>query len=851
MPLNLGLFLQSYSKTKKTRMKKLLLTITTNLLFFSTILAQNTNNSIPQTPGGSSPKSITASNEIRDVTITGKVIDKDVNAPLEYATVAFFSKKENKIITGGITDEQGNFSIPVPPGTYDITVEYISYKTKTIPNRTLTGDTDLGVLGIAVDVEALGEVEVIAERTTVEIKLDKKIYNVGKDLTVRGGTVSDVLDNVPSVSVDVEGNVSLRGNDNVRILINGKPSGLVGLNSTDALRQLPAESIERVEVITSPSARYDAEGTAGILNIILRRSKLQGFNGAITANAGHPASAGISGNINYRTGDFNFFNTSGYSYRESPGNSISETEYFNGSDPSTFLNEYRKFDRKSNGLNTNLGVEWYINDTASLTTSLVYRDSDENNNNTNTINELDANGNLINQSFRFDPEAEIDKTVQYSINFDKQFDGNSEHKLTFDFQYEDSKENEKSLISQDGDAAERVETLENQKEVLLQSDYVKPIGESSQFEFGYRGNFNELDTDYTLEFNENGDYVLDTDVSNNLIYREYVNAVYSQFGSKIKNKFSFLLGLRMESTRISINQLVTGDFERKNYVGLFPTVNLGYEISEKQSLTLGYNRRLQRPRSRFINPFPSRSSATNLFQGNPDINPSYSNAFDIGYLNRFGKLTLNSSIYYQHATDVFTFITEDSGETAIVGGTEVPVIKRFPINLATEDRFGFEFTLTYRPNQKWNLNGNFNLFQQQTRGDYNGTSFDADNLSWFVRLNNKYTLPGNIDWQTRLFYMGPSEDAQNKSKGMFSTDLAFSKDLFKDQASIAFNVSDLFNTRKRQTTSTTPTYVSYSEFQWRQRSFNISFTYRFNQQKKRQENQRGQEGGDDDFQFEG
>jgi hypothetical protein len=240
-----------------------------------------------------------------------------------------------------------------------------------------------------------------------------------------------------------------------------------------------------------------------------------------------------------------------------------------------------------------------------------------------------------------------------------------------------------------------------------------------------------------------------------------------------------------------------------------------------------------------------------LFQGNPDVNPSYSNAFDLGYLNRIGKLTLNSSIYYQHATEVFTFITEDSGETAIVGGTVVPVIRRFPINLATEDRFGFEFTLTYRPTQKWNVNGNFNLFQQQTRGDYNGTSFDADNLSWFVRLNNKYTLPGKIDWQTRLFYMGPREDAQNKSKGMFSTDIAFSKDLFQDQASIAFNVSDLFNTRKRQTTSTTPTYVSYSEFQWRQRSFNISFTYRFNQQKKRQDNQRGQEGGDDDFQFEG
>ena len=790
-------------------------------------------------------------NFLNDVIITGSVFDNETKEPLEYATVSFFDRLENKIQTGGITDAKGHFKISVKAGVYDITIEYISYKKQTIKNRILTKDENLGNFYLDINLEALKAVEIIAERTTVELKLDKKIYNVGKDLTVRGGTVSDVLDNIPSVSVDVEGNVALRGNNNVRILINGKPSGLVGLNSTDALRQLPAESIERVEVITSPSARYDAEGTAGILNIILRRSKLQGLNGAITLNTGYPLSAGASGNINYRTGNFNFFNTSSYNYRESPGKSTTNTEYFNADAPSTFLNEYRDFDRKSKGFNTNTGVEWYINDTASLTTSLVYRDSNNESETTNSIIELDQNGGLLNQSYRFDPEMEDDKTIQYSLNFDKQFDGNSEHKLTFDFQIENSKEDEKSVISQDGDEAERVETLEEQNRVLLQTDYVLPIGDVSQLEFGYRGNFNELDTDYTLEFKENGDYILDSNVSNNLIYTEHVNAVYSQFGSKIKNKFSYLLGLRMEQTRIKIDQVTSGDYEKKNYLGLFPTINLGFEINEMQSLTLGYNRRISRPRSRFINPFPSRSSATNLFQGNPDIDPSYSNQVDLGYLNKFGKLTLNSSIYYTHATDVFTFITEDTGETVIIGGTEVPVIRRSPINLATNDRFGFEFTLTYRPNKKWNINGNLNLFQSKTRGDYNGTNFDADNLSWFARINSKYTLPGNIDWQTRIFYMGPSEDAQNKNKGMLSTDLAFSKDLFNERASLAFNVSDLFNTRKRQTTSTTPTFKSYSEYQRRQRSFNLSFTYRFNQGKKR-DRDNGQRGnGGDDFDMEG
>lgn len=802
-----------------------------------------------------------AQQQAKEVTITGKVIDKETNQPLEYATIAFYSHSDKKVVTGGITDMNGDFSITIPAGVFNISIEYISFKTITLENQELTVSKNIGTFSLEIDAESLGEIEIIAERTTVELKLDKKIYNVGKDLTVRGGTVSDVLDNVPSVSVDVEGNVALRGNDNVRILINGKPSGLVGLNSTDALRQLPAEAIEKVEIITSPSARYDAEGTAGILNIILRRSKLQGLNGAITTNVGYPNSAGISGNINYRIGDFNFFNTTGYSYRESPGNALTETQYFNeyfdddlmidvdGTD--TFLNEKRGFYRTRKGITTNTGLEWYINDSASLTTSFVYRNSDNTSDTRNDITEIDLNGNLLNESYRLEPELEDDRTIQYSVNYDKQFNGNSDHKLTFDFQYEEAKETEEAIINENGIDTEQVKTIEIQNEILLQSDYVQPIGEHSQFEFGYRGNFNELNTDYTLEFNKNGNFVLDTDVSNNLIYREYINAAYSQFGSKIKDKFSYLLGLRMEDTRITIEQITSGDFERKTYTEFFPTVNLAYGISEDQSFTLGYNRRISRPRSRYINPFPSRSSATNLFQGNPDINPSYSNTVDVGYLNKIDNLTLNSSIYFSHSTDVFAFITESTGDIVIVNDTEVPVIRRTPINLASNDRYGFEFTLTYRPNKKWNINSNFNLFNSKTRGEYNGVTYDADNLSWFIRLNNKYTLPGEIDWQTRFFYMGPSEDAQNIRKGMLSADLAFSKDLFKNKGSLAFSISDLFNTRKRIIDSYTEDFNSYAEFQRRERSFNLSYTHRFNQNDvRKKEGRNGNEDGGG-FDFEG
>ncbi|MCF6347504.1 MAG: TonB-dependent receptor family protein [Flavobacteriaceae bacterium] len=776
--------------------------------------------------------------------ITGKIIDKETQQPLEYATVVLTSVRSKKV-TGGLTDSKGEFNIEVARGMYNISVEFISFKTYHIPNKKITENINFGTISLEVDSENLDEIEIVAEKTTVEIRLDKKIYNVGKDLTVRGGTVSDVLDNVPSVSVDVEGNVALRGNDNVRILINGKPSGLVGLNSTDALRQLPAEAIEKVEVITSPSARYDAEGTAGILNIILRRSKLQGLNGAITTNIGYPNSAGISGNLNYRTGDFNFFTTSGYNYREVPGNSFNFTEFLNGNDPSTFLEENRTFDRIRKGINVNFGVEWYVNKTASITTSVFYRDSNNESNNTNTIFQIDENG-LKTESLRLDPELEDNRTVQYSVNYDKKFKTDG-HKLTFDFQYENSSDDENSLITQDGIQSERVRTLENQERILLQTDYVLPIGEKSQFEFGYRGNFNELDTDYTVEFFENGAFELNTDLSNSLIFKENINAVYSQYGSKLK-KFSYLFGLRLEATRITIDQITSNVHEVKNYADFFPTINLGYEISEDQNITLGYNRRIRRPRSYFINPFPSRSSATNLFQGNPDLDPSISNAFDIGYLNRFGKLTVNSSIYYQHATDAFNFISEPTGETVTLNNQEVPVVRRTPINLASNSRYGFEFTLTYNPSKKWRLNGDFNLFKSITKGDYNGQNFDADNTSWFIRLNNKITLPGKIDWQTRLSYRGPSENAQNKRKGIFSTNLAFSKDLFKEKASLAFTISDVFNSRKMQTEIFVPEFFTgTSEFQWRERSFNLSFTYRFNQKKKRERQRSYNNGGGEEF----
>src|SRR5690606_25702862 len=261
----------------------------------------------------------------KKIAITGFVIEKTTKQPLEYATVTFFGLNDTKPLAGGITDAKGHFSIDVNPGTYDIKIEFISFQPTDIKQKTLSQNTNLGTISLSDDVTALDEIVIRAESTTVEIKLDKKVYNVGQDLMVKGGTVSDVLDNIPSVTVDSDGTIALRGNENVRILIDGRPSNAI--NISEALRMIPSDAIEKVEVVTNPSTRYDPEGGDGLLNIILKKGKSLGVNGTVIGTWGNPENYGLSGNVNYKTDDFNLFTTIGYNYRLNPGNGMTNTEY--------------------------------------------------------------------------------------------------------------------------------------------------------------------------------------------------------------------------------------------------------------------------------------------------------------------------------------------------------------------------------------------------------------------------------------------------------------------------------------------------------------------------------------------
>ncbi len=795
------------------------------------------------------------------VRVFGKVIEKDTNLPLEYTTITLLNAKNPAIVNGGITDAKGEFSFEIVPGTYNIRVEFISFSPYEVQGKEITQDLNLGRIQLAPDAKQLQQVDIRVEKTTVEIKLDKKVYNVGNDLLVKGGTVSDVLDNIPSVSVDADGTVSLRGNDSVRILIDGKPSNAI--NITEALRQIPADAIDKVEVITNPSARYDSEGGGGLLNIILKKGKNLGVNGSVILNGGNPESYGASANINYKEKEYNFFTSTGYNYRNNPGNSLTDTEYLGENDiTKNYINERRSNERKGEAFNTNLGMDWFIDKSTTWTNGVNYRKSDGENPENVKYYQYDANHENETITTRFNDANSNSLNVEYTTNFTKKFKKDG-HKLTFDGAFSMNRDNDYSDIENNGGTVERQSTtnLQRQNRNVIQSDYVLPFGKDSQFEAGYKGEFNKLTTDYTVgSFDQGGVFTPDPDFSNVLEYKEKINALYTQIGTKV-NKLSMLFGLRFEDSNIDINQLATNDFNNKHYSNFFPSAFFTYEFSDKTSASLSYSRRISRPRGRQINPFSNYASNINIFQGNPDLNPAFTDAIDLGFLRRWDKLTLSTSMYLNKTTDSFQFIRKESGTfVTVTTGDEsydVPVILTTPINLATEYRFGFEFTLNYTPFKWWKLNSNFNLFRNQTEGDYsyvdfNGVTvsenFDNTAYSWFTRLTSKVSLPYKIDWQTNMTYNGPQNNAQGRSLGNFSANLAFSKDVLKDKGTIALNVQDVFNSRKRISETYLPGSLrSYSEQQWRTRTINMSFTYRFNRQKsdKDRERQKTQDDGGD------
>lgn len=776
---------------------------------------------------------------LKKVNLSGKIIDKESSIPVEFAVITISKSDTKKVVNGGTADANGNFNIELNNGNYDIKFEFPGYKTQEKLDQNISVDTNLGNILLEAESNQIETVVIRSEKTTVDIKLDKKVYNIGQDLMVKGGTVSDVLGNIPSVNVDAEGAISLRGNENVKVLIDGKPSNAISVN--DALKMLPADAVEKVEVITNPSARYDAEGGAGILNIILKKGKTNGLNGTVMANAGTPDNNGLNGTLNYKTNQFNLFTTQGYSQRSNPGYSEVKTRYLNADNSTnSYIDENRQNSRMNKGYNGGFGFDWFLDKSTTWTNSVNFRKNSGDNEEDVNFNNYDNNRNFTFYRNRLNQEDQKEENIEFNTNLVKNFK-NKGHKLTIDGSFSDSKNYNNSTIFDNSTLSPTTSTdltknNQNQNRNLIQADYVLPIGDKYQFEAGYRGNFVDMSTDYAVL----NDGVINYAFTNVLEYKEKVNAFYSQFGMKF-NKLSMLYGLRFEDSDIDVNQITSSIYKNKKYNNFFPSAFFTYELTDNSNLSLNYSKRINRPRGRQLNPFSTYSSNINIFKGNPDLNPTLTDAVDLGFLTKLGKFTLSTSAYYNYTKDSFQMVRYVEG----LNPDGVPITTSSFVNIGEENRTGFEFTLNYTPYKWWKVNSNFNLFRVQTKGDFNYSYFDASNnliqksqnfdntaSSWFARINSKITLPSKIDWQTNVTYNGPQNNAQGQVKGMFGMNLGFSKDVLKEKATIALNVNDVFNSRIRRSETYIPGQIdSDSEMQWRKRQITLSFTYRFNKLK--------------------
>jgi len=766
----------------------------------------------------------------RKFNLTGTVVDKDSRKPLEYATITVLGS-DQKPISGAVTDTEGKFSIRINEGSYTVRTHFISYVSQE-KEIALQADLDMGTIVLEPEAIELDDVSIVDEKTMVEFDLDKKVYNIGKDITAQGGTINDVLENVPSVSVSVDGAISLRGSGGAQILINGKPSVLTANNG---LASIPAGAVEKVEVVTTPSARYQAAGTAGIINIVLKKNRLSGFSGTVQAIGGVPTSNTGALSLNYKNEKINLFGSARRYYANYFGfSNTNQSSLLNG--VPTLLEQIGDQERNDNGYSYFLGADINLNDKNTLTTSF-FRNSLRNTDFTQLDYNYDRGLGVVDSTTRrtidyYEPQDYRQLEVSYTKTFDK-----PGQKWTVDFQYDfwNDDENEQIFNSINGPLVQsesnfRTRDIESSDDFLLQTDYVLPVGEKGRFEAGIRGETRVISSEYTAEVQNQEVWNIYQGLDNNVDYSERIGGAYAQYGNE-KGKFSYLLGLRSEYTAIAVTDVAgTFDFE-KDYLRFFPTGHFNYRFSDQTKMQLAYSRRIRRPGFWQLNPFGGLADNNAIRIGNPDLDPAFSHLFELSLLRNFKKLTFNPSLYYQMTNNFFQFYTSALPEGGFVSQ---------PINLDREHRMGIELLANYQMAKWLQLNGEFNYFQFQQLGQFETQDFDFTNDSWEAELGLRSRLPKKFMVQANFGYESRNRNAQSLNKAVYGLNAGISKRFLKDKATVNFNVRNALNSQIQRTVTTGDGFEINRERAWIGRRYSLSFLYQFNRKGNERDRRPGQ-----------
>jgi len=769
------------------------------------------------------------------ITIKGKVVDGTTETPIEFATIMVGDKITKEPITGTTTDLEGNFQVETKAKDFYIEVSFIGYAARTIEDFTIQqGKVDLGTINLGENSQVLDEVVVRAEKSTTEFKLDKRVFNVGKDLSSTGASALEVLNNVPSVNVDIEGAISLRGSQGVQVLINGKPS-VIATEQGNALGTITADMIQQVEVITNPSAKYEAEGTSGIINIVIKKEERKGINGSVTLNTGIPHNHSFGLSLNRRTEKFNLFSQVGVGYRELPRNSESINRDLQNN--TAILSEGESF-RNEVFYNLILGTDYIIdkNNIITLSGSLAYEIEDQPSS-TNFSFE-DASGVVIDRWNRTETTEATNPKYQYELQYKRDFTDHKDHSLLFSaignlFAKDQTSEFFNTTIEgSNRNSQQQTRTDFGEWRQTFKLDYTKPIAEKWTIETGLQYVLNDVSNDFGVTDFVNNEWVENPDLTNVFDYNQNVLGVYGT-GAYEDDKWGIKVGIRAENTDLTTVLVNTEERNNQNFINLFPTFHTSYKVTDNFSLQAGYSKRIYRPRLWSLNPFFNIRNNFSIRTGNPDLLPEYTDSYEITSIYILGQVSMNFGVYHRYTTDVVERIsTFENG-----------VSTSKPFNIGTNKATGVEYNFKYSPSKKWSMNGDINYNYFARAGIYEGTSIDFNNDQWSAKWTNKFKLPGQLEFEITGQYRSKFQTVQSEISGNVFADIGLRKKIMDGKGVFNLSVRDLFASRIRESETNQANFYLYN-WSRRGRFVTLGFSYGFGKGEAMEfEGSKGRRGG--------
>lgn len=802
-----------------------------------------------------------------DGKIKGIVMDGELGGPLEFVTVQVKAKGSDKIVQGSVTGSDGNYMIGgLKKGEYVVTFSYIGYE-EVSKNISISSDNQilsLGELTLEEDANQLGEVEVVAKRPQMRFEIDRKVFDATQDIAAEGGSASDLLSNIPSVEVDNEGSVSLRGNSSVTIWINGKASGLTADNQADILDMMPAGDIKQVEVITNPSARYSPEGTAGIINIILKDDRKPGYYGSVKVGADTDGGYQASGNINYSSSKVDAYANLNYRNREFKGGGI--TSRLNTTDNS-FLDQTNDSKRQHNNWFGRFGVTWHITKSDDLAFNVTGMTGGGDNSENIHYNSIDSQKNTIYTSDRITNGDSDMKMYNLELNYVHKFSENSNIDLMVsNNQWRRDGMNifrQSTVYTDPSQTANPLyQTQENEikdKTWEVQADYTNKISDMARIEAGYKGTFQRnaspVDT-YTGTTAE--DIRQDESLYNCFLYNQDVHALYMTYGGKW-NKLSYQAGLRGEYWRVDTRSL---DFDQefngkasetfeKDYFKLFPSAFISYDLPKNNELQVNYTRRLRRPWGGQLNSFRNISDASNISFGNPELTPEYSHSFELNYIKSWESgHTLSLSGYYRSTDDVIQRIRFLNTEDNVMYTTSENVAKSqgSGLEIVGKDKLFKILDLTTTVNLYYSKLDGFSYLPQGAETPVIGDTDES--FAWNVRMIANLSLPWGVSLQGTGNYNSKQLMAQGHREPNYSVDLGLRKSFLSDKLTLSINARDLLDSRKFRTVTAGDGFWQDSE-NWRGgRRVGFTLTYNFGNMNKKKDKSKSRSEEPDMFDME-